>query len=112
MSESLQLRDPLYKLVVRFSNGEKIQFISAEPIDPRGITSETRYAVVSSFSVENPSECTDIAVFNMRDVTCIRTEQVTREQLTTERRMAGIRTIGAADPDEKLPKTVAQLKFI
>jgi hypothetical protein len=112
MSESLQLRDPLYKLNVRFSNGEQIQFISSEAIDPRGITPETRYAVISSFSVENPSDCTDIAVLSLRDISCIRTEKVTREQLTAERRMAGIRTVGAHDHDEKPVKSLAQLKFI
>jgi hypothetical protein len=112
MSEAMQLRDPLYKLVVRFSNGEMVQHVVLDPIEARTITPETRYAVISSFSCQNPSECTDVTVVNLRDVTFFKTEQVTLEQLATERRMAGMRNAPAANPDDRLPKTLAQLRFI
>jgi hypothetical protein len=112
MSESLQLHDPLFKLIIRFSNGEMIQHVLGDPIDPRMITPETRYAVVSSFSCQNPSECTDITVVNVRDVTFIRTERVTLDQLSTERRMAGIHSASASSADDRLPKTLAQVKFV
>ena len=112
MSESLQLHDPLYKLVVRFSNGEMIQHILGDPIEARMITPETRYAVIISFSCQNPSECTDITIVNLRDVTFIKTERVTLDQLSTERRMAGIHSASASNADDRLPKTLSQVKFV
>jgi hypothetical protein len=112
MSESIQLRDPLYKLVVRFSNGETIQHVVTDPIDSRTVTPETRYALISSFSCQNPSECTDVTAINLRDVSFIRTERVTLDQLAAERRMAGMRNTGVSASEERLPKSLAQLKFI
>jgi len=112
MSESFQLRDPLFKLVVRFSNGEMIQHIVSDLIEARMITPDTRYAVISSFSCQNPNECSDITVVNLRDVTFIKTERVTLDQLATERRMAGIHSSSASSHDDKLPKFLAQVKFI
>jgi hypothetical protein len=111
MSESINLQDPLFKLHVRFSNGEVIQYILSDHLDSRMITPDTRYAVISSFSCENPSQCSDTTVINLRDVSFIRTEQVTLEQLGAERRMAGIRNIGSPG-DEKVVKNLSQIKFI
>ena len=112
MSESMQLREPLYKLIIRFSNGEKIQHVVSEPIEARHITPDTRYAVISSFSLQNPSECTDVAVVNLRDVSFIKTESVGLDQLVTERRMAGLHATSSAKDDDRMPKTLAQLRFI
>ena len=112
MSESLQLREPLFKLVVRFGNGEKLQHVVSHPIEAHLITPDTRYLVISSFSLQNPSECTDVTVVNMRDVTFIKTEQVTLDQLTTERRTAGLHSSSTSTQDDRMPKTLAQLKFI
>jgi hypothetical protein len=112
MSESLQLRDPLFKLVIRFSNGEMIQHVMTDPIEARMISPETRYAVVSSYSCQNPSECTDITLVNLRDVTFIKTERVTLDQLSAERRMAGIHSASASSGDDRLPKSLAQVKFV
>jgi hypothetical protein len=112
MSESYQLREPLFKLVVRFGNGEKIQHIVSDPIAAHQITPDTRYVVITSFLCQNPSECSDITVVNLRDVTFIKTERVTLDQLATERRMAGIHSSSASSHDDKLPKSMAQLKFI
>jgi hypothetical protein len=112
MSESMQLKEPLYKLVIRFSNGEKIQHVVAEPIEARHITPDTRYVVVSCFSLQNPSECTDIAVVNLRDVSFIKTERVGLDHLVTERRMAGLHASSSSKEDDRMPKTLAQLRFI
>ena len=112
MSEAIQLRDPLFKLIVRFTNGEIISYIASEPIDPRMLSSDTRYAVINSISCQNPSDCVDVAVVNLRDITFIKTERVTLEQLAAERRLAGIHSVGAASAEDKLPKTLAQVKFI
>lgn len=112
MSENIQLKDPLFRLSVRFGNGETINFITDQPINADRILPETRYAIVTSISIANPSECAEISVINLRDVTFIKTERVTLDQLTSERRMAGIRSIGQADSDDRLPKTLSHLKFV
>lgn len=109
MSESINLQDPLFKLHVRFSNGEVVQYIVDDHLDSRAITSDTRYAVISSFSCQDPSQCSDTTVINLRDVTFIRTEQVTLEQLSADRRMAGLRTPGG---EERVVKNISQIKFI
>ena len=111
MSESLQLRDPLFRLIIRFTNGETMQQVMTEPLDSRMVSPETRYALISSFSCQNPSLCTDITLVNLRDVTLIRTERVTLEQLAGEHRI-GIRSAGVSGADDRLPKNLAQLKFV
>ncbi len=112
MRESLNLKEPLFKLIIRFGNGETINHFVSHQIDPSLIRPETRYAIISSVSVQNPAECTDITVINMRDVTFIKTESVTVEQLTTEKRKAGIFATGGLSGEEKLPKTLAHVKFV
>ena len=111
MSESLQLRDPLFRLIIRLTNGETVQQVMTDPLDLRMITPETKYAVISSFSCQNPSVCSDITVVNLRDVSYIKSERVTIEQLATEHRI-GIRSAGVSAADDRLPKNVAQLKFV
>lgn len=111
MSEGLQLRDPLFRLHIRFTNGETMQHVMAEPLDSRMIAPETKYAVISLFSCQNPSLCTDVTLVNLRDVTFIKTERVTLEQLAGEHRI-GIRSAGAPGADDRLPKNLAQLRFV
>jgi hypothetical protein len=111
MSESIQLRDPLFKLYLRFSNGEVVNHIATNPIEPRAITADMRYAVIACYSTQNPSECTDITVVNLRDVTYIKTERVTVDQLVADRRMAGIRS-SDSNADDRLPKALAQITFV
>jgi hypothetical protein len=45
-------------------------------------------------------------------VTYFKTERVTLDQLANERRMAGMHASAASGHDDKLPKTISQLKFI
>src|SRR4051812_25211478 len=111
MSEAFKLPDELFKLFIRFSNGEMIYHITTHPLDSRSIKAETRYAVVACYSTRNPVECTDVTIINLRDVTFIKTERVTVDQLTADRRMAGMRSSDAS-ADDKQPKTLAQLSFI
>jgi hypothetical protein len=112
MSESMQLREPLYKLIVRFNNGETIHYIVQEPIESRHVASDTRYAVISCFSLQNPSECTDVTVLNLRDVSFIKTERVSLDQIANERRTAGLHASSSSKEDDRLPKSLAQLRFI
>ncbi|MCI0490411.1 MAG: hypothetical protein L0229_27775 [Blastocatellia bacterium] len=112
MSESIQLKEPLFKLIVRFNNGEMVHHVTTAPLDARLIATDTRYAVISLYSCENPSDCIEISVINLRDVTFIKTERVTLDQLTAERRMAGLHSSGTTSADDRLPKSLAQVKFI
>lgn len=111
MSESLQLRDPLFRLIIRLTNGETIQHVMSDPLELRLITPETKYVVVSSFSCQNPSVCSEVTVVNLRDISYIKSERVTIEQLAAEHRI-GIRSAGMSAADDRLPKNVAQLKFV
>jgi hypothetical protein len=110
MSEAIQLRDPLFKLLIRFGNGETANYVTIRPIEPRTIKPDTRYAVIECYSIQNPSECTDVTVVNMRDVAFIKTERVTLDQLA-DRRMAGMRSPDASG-DDRMPKTLAQISFV
>ena len=110
MSESIELKEPLYKLVIRFSNGETIQYVVSDPIASGAVTPETRYGIITSLSCQDPSECAEVMVINMRDVTYLKTERATLEQLSAERRPAGLNT--SPHGDDRLPKSLAHLKFI
>lgn len=109
MSESMQLEEPIFKLIVRFGNGETANYLVREPIDSRMITAEMRYALISSFSLQNPNQLSDFTVVNLRDVTFLRTERVTLNKLAGERRKAGIRS---DSPQDSVPKTLSLLKFV
>lgn len=112
MSESIELKEPLYKLIVRFSNGEMIQYVVNDPLSANAITAETRYGIITALSCQNPSECVEVTVVNLRDVAFIKTERVTLDQLTTERRTAGLMASASPHTDDKLTKSLAHLKFI
>ena len=111
MSEAFQIPTELFKLFIRFSNGETVYYVTTHPLDSRSIKPDTRYAVVACYSTRNPVECTDITMVNLRDVTFIKTERVTVDQLTADRRMAGMRSSDSS-ADDKQPKTLAQLSFV
>ncbi len=112
MSEAIQLQDPLYKLTIRFGSGEKITYIADQPLDAKALSPETRYVIVNAISCADPSECVETAVLNLRDVTMLKSEKVTLEQLTSRRRSAGIRSTSAPDQDDRLPKSLVRLRFI
>ena len=110
MAESMQLPDTLYKLIVRFNNGEKIGYLTTEPLAAHTISGDTRYAVITSCSIQNPSECAEVNLINLTDVAFIKSEKITVEELAAERRTAGLRS--QAHSEENQPKTVSQVKFI
>jgi hypothetical protein len=112
MSESVKLPDTIFKLIIRFTNGEKFHYITDEQIAAHKLGSETRYALISSFSLQNPSECLDVTLINLRDVAFIKTEQITLDELTAGKRMAGLHSFTPGAGEEKLPKTLSQVKFI
>ena len=81
MSESLQLRDPLFKLIIRFSNGEQVEHVMTDSVDTRAIAPQTKYAIISLSSRQNPSICTEKTVINLRDVSYIKSERVTLSEI-------------------------------
>ncbi len=112
MSERIMLQDPLFKLAVRFGNGEVLSYVLQDPLDSRAITPDTRYAIISSVLCQNPSECTEVTAINLRDVSFLRTERVTIEQLAGSHRTAGIGSQVKQDLDDRLPKILSQIKFV
>ena len=52
-----------------------------------------------------------VTVINLRDVTFIRSERVTTEQLASEHRMAGMRATARTVSGDKI-KSLSYLKFI
>jgi hypothetical protein len=112
MSESLKLPDTIFKLIIRFTNGEKFHYITDEQIAAHKLGSDTRYALISSFSLHNPSECLDVTLINLHDVAFIKTEKITLDELAAGKRTAGLHSFSPAAGEEKLPKTLSQVKFI
>lgn len=112
MSEAIEVKEPLYRLSARFANGELITYVTQEQFDSRAIASETRYMVITSVSVQNPTQCTETTIVNLRDLSFVRSERVTLEQLAAEHRSAGIRSTGKNTADEWHPKVLSTVKFI
>jgi hypothetical protein len=104
--------DNLFKLIIRFSNGEQFNYVTEDPYPASGITSETRYAIISSYVYQNPEACTDVTLINLSDVAFIKTEKISLEDLASEKRTAGLRSTSSANADDKLPKAISTLKFI
>lgn len=111
MAESIKLPDPLFKLTIRFSNGETVCHFVDRMIDTNSIKPEARYVLISSISCQDPGECTDVTVVTLRDVSFLKTERVTLAQLSTERRMAGMRGT-TSNADDNMPKTLSQIRFV
>jgi hypothetical protein len=107
----MEIQEPLFKLILRFSNGETISYIVREPIDATKLASESKYALITSYSTQDSNQCTDVTLINLRDLTFLRTERVTLDQLASERRMAGIRSTGSPH-DDKAPRAISEIKFI
>lgn len=110
MAESMQIPDILYKLIIRFNNGEKIGYLTTELLTTDAISRDTRYAIVTSCSIQNPAECTDVTMLNLSDIAYIKSEKITLDELAAERRTAGLRS--PASSDEHQPKAVSHVKFI
>lgn len=112
MSEAITIKEPLYRLSVRFRNGELITWVTQKELDSRSISPDTTFMIVTSVSVQDPSQCSETTVVNVRDLSFVRCERVTLEQLAGEHRSAGIRSGGKGGAEDGSPKTLSQVKFI
>lgn len=106
----MEVQEPLFRLILRFSNGETISYIVREPIDASKLAPESKYALITSYSAQDSSQCTDVTLINLRDLTFLKTERVTLDQLASERRMAGIRS--GSPQDDRALKAISEIKFI
>jgi hypothetical protein len=73
-----------HRLTIRFTNGETFIYTVAEPLHAEDIAASSRFAVISSYQCEKPEDCHEIVLLNLNDVSYIRTEHVTNEQLEKE----------------------------
>ncbi|MGH9823421.1 MAG: hypothetical protein ACREDR_09235 [Blastocatellia bacterium] len=112
MNEGIAIKEPLYRLSVRFRNGELISWVMQNPVDSRAIQPDTTFMVVTSVSVQNPSQCAETTFVNIRDMSFLRCEKVTLEQLAGEHRSAGIRSsAGKGGAEDTGPKSLSQVSF-
>jgi hypothetical protein len=73
-----------HKLTIRFTNGETFVYIVAEPLHAEDIAATARFAVISSYLCEKPEDCHEIVLLNLNDISYIRTQHVTNEELEKE----------------------------
>lgn len=73
-----------HRLTIRFTNGETFIYTVAEPLHAEDIASSARFAVISPYLCEKPEECREIVLLNLNDVSYIRTEHITNQELEKE----------------------------
>ena len=73
-----------HRLTIRFTNGETFVYTVSEPLHAEDIASSARFAVITSYLCERPEECHEIVLLNLNDISYIRTEHVTNEELEKE----------------------------
>ena len=74
----------LHRLTIRFSSGETFVYIVREPLHAEDIPASARFAVIHSYQCETEEKCTELVLLNLNDVSYIRTEHITDEQLRSE----------------------------
>ena len=112
MSESKSALEELFRLIIRYANGEQSQYFTKQHINPDSITNETRFAVVSTVLLENTAEVTDVTVFNIKDVTYIRSEKVTLDKLAGEQRSVGIRSTARTGSASDASRSLSENRFV
>jgi hypothetical protein len=73
-----------HRLTIRFTSGETFVYIVREPLHAEDIPASARFAVIHSYQCETEEQCTEIVLLNLNDVSYIRTEHITDEQLRSE----------------------------
>ena len=76
-----------HRLTIRFTSGETFVYIVREPLHAEDIPASARFAVIHSYQCETDEQCTEIVLLNLNDVSYIRTEHITDEQLQREEEM-------------------------
>jgi hypothetical protein len=73
-----------HRLTIRFTNGETLLYTVRDPLHAEDIPANVRFVVISSYLCEPPERCTEIILLNLNDISYIKTEHVTEEELTQE----------------------------
>ncbi|HEY0319667.1 MAG TPA: hypothetical protein VGC66_01720 [Pyrinomonadaceae bacterium] len=73
-----------HRLTIRFTNGETFVYTVAEPLHAEDIAASARFAVISTYLCEKPEDCHEIVLLNLNDVSYIRTEHITNQELEKE----------------------------
>ncbi|HMF55257.1 MAG TPA: hypothetical protein VK619_02745 [Pyrinomonadaceae bacterium] len=89
----------LHRMTIRFTSGEIFAYIVREPLHAEDIPAAARFAVIHSYMCEPEGKCTEIILVNLNDISYIRTEHITGEDLKREEEMKSEhRTIGVHQP--------------
>ena len=99
--------DMYYRLIIRFTNGETLKFILREPLDTKGISDKTRFALVRT--QDDVSDAPNLFVANLSDVSFIKTERIDSKEL--RHRVAGI-TSGLGGEGDSAPNIVSTVEFV
>ncbi len=100
--------ESLYRLTIRFTNGETVKFAVREPLDGGQITDKTRFAIVRS-QRRDSDDPEQVFLASLADVSYIKTQQV--EQKDLRHRVAGITgSIGFDETDG--PDAIATIQFV
>lgn len=73
-----------HRLTIRFTNGETLTYTLREPLHAEDIPAGVRFVVISSYDCEPPEQCHEIVLLNLNDVSYIKSEHVTEEELSRE----------------------------
>jgi hypothetical protein len=90
-----------HRLTIRFTNGETLLYTVQDALHAEDISAQVRFVVISSYLCEKPTECTELVLLNLNDVSYIKTEHVTEQELereATTRREAELRNNTISTP--------------
>jgi hypothetical protein len=73
-----------HRLTIRFTNGETLLYTVRDALHAEDISTAVRFVVISSFQCESPEKCSEIVLLNLNDISYIKTEHVTEEELSRE----------------------------
>jgi hypothetical protein len=73
-----------HRLTIRFTNGETLLYTVRDPLHAEDIPANVRFVVISSFECDPPEKCAEIILLNLNDISYIKTEHVTEDELTRE----------------------------
>ena len=91
-----------HRLTIRFANSETLIYTVSEPLHAEDISAAVRFVVIRSYLCESPEQFAEIVLLNLNDVSYIKCEHVTEEELeheVTTHREAELRnnTLGTAE---------------
>ena len=89
----------LHRMTIRFSSSEIFTYIVREPLHAEDIPASARFAVIHSYMCETEEKCTEIILINLNDISYIRTEHITTEDLMREEEVKSEhRAVGISQP--------------